>query len=86
VFHTSEVPYVFGTLDKLRRPWTEIDRKLSQTMMSYWTNFATTGDPNGTGMPQWPAFTKEQPVLLRIGEQIAPKEPMPPARAELYAP
>jgi para-nitrobenzyl esterase len=86
VFHTSEVPYVFGTLDKLRRPWTEVDRKLSQTMMSYWTNFATTGDPNGTGMPQWPAFTKEQPVLLRIGEQIAPKEPMPPARAELYAP
>ena len=33
-FHTSEVPYVFGTLDKLQRPWTDVDRKLSATMMS----------------------------------------------------
>ena len=83
-FHTSEVPYVFGTLDKLKRPWTEVDRRLSQTMMSYWTNFATTGDPNGAGVPSWPAFTPEQPVLLRIGDRIEPKEPLAPQRLELY--
>jgi para-nitrobenzyl esterase len=83
-FHTSEVPYVFGTLDKLKRPWTDVDRRLSQTMMSYWTNFATTGDPNGAGVPSWPAFTPEQPVLLRIGDRIEPKEPLAPQRLELF--
>src|SRR6185436_5235155 len=41
-FHTSEVPYVFGTLDVLKRPWTDVDRALSRTVMSYWVNFATT--------------------------------------------
>ena len=83
-FHTSEVPYVFGTLDKLKRPWTDVDRRLSQTMMAYWTNFATTGDPNGAGVPAWPAFTPEQPVLLRIGDRIEPKEPLAPQRLELF--
>jgi para-nitrobenzyl esterase len=83
-FHTSEVPYVFGTLDKLKRPWTDVDRRLSQTMMTYWTNFATTGDPNGAGVPQWPPFTPEQPVLLRIGDRIEPREPLAPQRLELF--
>jgi para-nitrobenzyl esterase len=43
---------VFGTLDT--RPgavWRPEDRKLSEEMMSYWTNFAKTGDPNGPGLP-----------------------------------
>ncbi|HEX9107959.1 MAG TPA: carboxylesterase family protein, partial [Longimicrobiales bacterium] len=48
-FHTAEVPYVFGTLDVLPRPWTDADRRLSETMMSYWVNFAARGDPNGAG-------------------------------------
>jgi para-nitrobenzyl esterase len=83
-FHTSEVPYVFGTLDKLQRPWTDVDRRLSATMMSYWTNFATTGDPNGIGVPTWPAFSTTRPTLLRIGDRIEPMDPLPPQRLELF--
>jgi para-nitrobenzyl esterase len=85
-FHTSEVPYVFGTLDVLKRPWTDVDRRLSQQMMSYWINFATTGDPNGAGLPRWPAYEATDPTVLRLGEQIEPRTPLPPERRSLYAP
>jgi hypothetical protein len=34
----------------------EKDRALTDMMSSYWTNFAKTGDPNGTGPPEWPIF------------------------------
>jgi para-nitrobenzyl esterase len=85
-FHTAEVPYVFGTLDVLRRPWTDVDRKLSATLMSYWVNFAASGNPNGAGVPPWPAFDPAHPAVLRLGETIEPRAPLAPERAELLAP
>jgi para-nitrobenzyl esterase len=58
-FHSDDIEYVFGSLDT--RPgavWRPEDRKLSEQMMGYWTNFAKTGDPNGQGLPVWPRYDK----------------------------
>ena len=48
-FHSSELWYVFGTMNRCWRPFEEKDYILSEQMMDYWTNFAKTGDPNRSG-------------------------------------
>ncbi len=65
--HGAEMPYVFDHLDLYDAPWAESDRRLAETMISYWTNFARTGDPNGEGLPNWPAFESSNQNVLLIG-------------------
>ncbi len=63
--HGREVPYVFGHIDQQRSEQpTAADRVISDAMVTYWTNFAKYGNPNGSGLPQWPAFSDKNPTLM----------------------
>jgi para-nitrobenzyl esterase len=64
--HGVDVPYVFENLETMNRPATEGDRRISVSMAAYWTNFATRGDPNGDGLPTWPAFGDGQPLAMHF--------------------
>ncbi len=67
--HGSEVALVFANPDERpgRAPWSQDDRALSRTMQGYWVNFARTLDPNGPGLPPWPAFTAADSRVMRLG-------------------
>jgi carboxylesterase type B len=71
-FHTSEVPYVFNTLDRSSRPWTAEDRQIAEALGAYWANFAANGDPNGKGLPSWPAFQPEATETMELGNRFGP--------------
>ena len=63
-FHSDDIEYVFGTL--ATRPgavWRPEDLRLSDVMMTYWTNFAKHGNPNGKGAPNWPPYNDDSLVI-----------------------
>ena len=73
--HGQEVGYVFGNLGIGGRAQpTEADHALSEQMQTYWTNFAKNLDPNGPGVPQWPAFTPDKPQMMRFGVDPGPAQ------------
>jgi enterochelin esterase family protein len=66
-WHGREVPYVFGHLNDLPHETpSATDRVISDVMVTYWTNFAKYGDPNGKGIAQWPAFSDAHPTYMYL--------------------
>jgi para-nitrobenzyl esterase len=73
--HFWELEYVFGALDTKKAAWTAEDRKASEEVAAYFANFIKTGNPNGAGLPKWPAFGKSHQVMhLDAASHAAPEE------------
>ena len=62
--HGSEVPFVF---DSVLLPSAR-DREIMDAMQGHWIQFAKAGDPNGSGLPKWPAYSSANPTTLVYGQ------------------
>jgi para-nitrobenzyl esterase len=71
-YHAAEIQYAFNNVGS--RPWaTDVDRRLADQMSSYWVNFATTGDPNGKGLPKWTPYDLNAEPYLELGDMVQVK-------------
>ncbi len=72
--HGVETLFVFDTLSKLpamvRMLTTKSDAAVAVMMNRYWVNFATSGDPNGEGLPQWPKYSADADELLLVKSKV----------------
>src|SRR5579863_38863 len=68
--HFAELWYVFDHLDQSPWKWTAGDRKLAAAMSGYWVNFAKSGDPNGPGLPPWPAFLETENKVQYLADPV----------------
>lgn len=65
--HATELPFVFETVGvKYGASTTATDEKTADQILTYYANFAKTGNPNGPGLPEWPKYDPAKDVLMNF--------------------
>jgi para-nitrobenzyl esterase len=77
--HTAEISYAFNNpKGQANQTWNDVDTRLGDTMSSYWVNFITKGEPNGSSLPNWPQYRDMNSKVMVLGDD-ARAEAVPPA-------
>jgi para-nitrobenzyl esterase len=75
--HSAEIQYAMGNLDLDKRyAWEPDDYEVSKVMQAYFVNFIKTGNPNGPGLPDWPAYRADnnyQRMRIDVKSQAEPE-------------
>ncbi|XP_013394565.1 liver carboxylesterase 1-like [Lingula anatina] len=89
--HTDDIILVFGkhiAKEGVEVEWSEEDQATAEAVMTYWTNFAKTGNPNQgrplEGVPTWEEYTKEKKGYINIGKQTEMGYDLLPERMKLW--
>jgi para-nitrobenzyl esterase len=77
-YHGSELWFTFDSLARCWRPFTGKHYDLARQVCTYWTNFVKTGNPNGldsdgTPLPDWQAYTLDNPFIMEFTDVPARK-------------
>jgi para-nitrobenzyl esterase len=83
--HTAEISYAFNNpKGQANQTWDDVDTKLADTMSSYWVNFITKGDPNGSGLPNWPQYRDINSKVMVLGNTVQPEAAPPVDKLKFY--
>ena len=63
-FHSSDLWFIFKSLKYCWRPWTKGDWDLSEKMITAWSDFVKTGNPDPDGKLGWKPCTEESPEFM----------------------
>ena len=69
-WHSGEEVYFYGNIPADSSLYRSEDRELSEIMQQYFVNYIRTGNPNGEGLPDWPANSGADDRVLILDQNI----------------
>jgi para-nitrobenzyl esterase len=87
-FHASELPYMFGNMDRTPQFWPKIpatpqESRLSDAMLGYWTSFAKTGTPSADNEAAWAPYGSAG-AYMHFADAPKPASDLFPGMFELH--
>src|SRR5262249_37520322 len=84
--HTAEISYAFNNpKGQANQTWNDMDTKLGDTMSSYWVNFIAKGDPNGSGLTNWPQYRDFNSKVIVLGDAVQAETTPPVDKLKFYS-